>query len=122
MFKMLGTNAVGEDRTIQAKAINTDRSGHQRTRLRMPRMPTLGKLGFCGDIERPQLAASLLFDPNQLLDHRHRAAPWQILVHRVARGMSAILSLSDDCVAKLSLRQRLSRDSVDQDVIRGSGR
>jgi hypothetical protein len=26
-----------------------------------------------------QLAASFLFDPNRLADHRHRAAPWQTL-------------------------------------------
>jgi hypothetical protein len=33
-----------------------------------------------------------------------------------------LVRFSSDCVAKLSLRQRLSRDSVGQDVIRGSGR
>jgi hypothetical protein len=32
------------------------------------------------------------------------------------------VGFSADCVAKLSLRRRLSRDSVDQDVIRGSDR
>ncbi len=34
----------------------------------------------------------------------------------------AMSALKGECVAKLSLRQRLNRDSVDQDVIRGSGR
>jgi len=42
-------------------------------------------------------------------------------------GLSSRLRRPDvgfalDCVAKLSLRRRLSRDSVDQDLIRGSGR
>jgi hypothetical protein len=36
--------------------------------------------------------------------------------------MSVFRRLRMDCVAKLSLRRHLSRDSVDQDVIRGSGR
>src|SRR6202167_48904 len=52
LFKVLGTNAVRENRTIQANTLNTDRGRHQTTHLPMPGMPTLGKLGFRGDTGR----------------------------------------------------------------------
>ena len=48
-------------------------------------------------------------------DHTHGSnAPFPAFARHVR--------FSSECVAKLSLRLRLKRDSVDQDMIRGSGR
>jgi hypothetical protein len=38
----------------------------------------------------PQLAATFLFDQNRLADHRHPAAPWQILALRYAWNAIAV--------------------------------